>query len=64
MNQPTKRCGRCKNCLHIERTKMNVLKTVNPPFTSLGHSTDKGQGVIDLWNRELAEHPCTGENKS
>lgn len=53
-----KRCGKCDNCLHIERTKKNVLATVNPPFSGAFHG-DNVQGSVDLWNRELAEHPCT-----
>lgn len=54
------RCGKCKNCLYIEKVKRSVMKTVNPPFSSLAGQIDKVQEVIELWNNELKDHPCIG----
>lgn len=51
---PTSRCGRCLNCLELERVKKRVLACANPPFS---HADD---GVIELWNKELGRLPCTG----
>lgn len=54
------RCGKCKNCLELERVKKRVLAVVNPPFSSAtSGSTD--YGVVDLWNTELARLPCLEE---
>lgn len=47
-----KRCGKCANCKALERVQRNVLRAVSPPFS---HAD---QGVIDLWNREVAELIC------
>lgn len=49
------RCGKCKNCLELERIRRRVLACCNPPFS---HADD---GVVNLWNTELARLPCTGQ---
>jgi len=46
------RCGKCKNCIDLERIKRWVLACCNPPFS---HADD---GVVSLWNAELARLPC------
>ncbi len=46
------RCGKCKNCVDLERIKRRVLACCNPPFS---HADD---GVVNLWNTELARLPC------
>ena len=48
------RCNECENCKKLERVKQRVLACSNPPFS---HADD---GVVELWNRELAELPCLG----
>jgi hypothetical protein len=50
------RCGTCENCRKLERIQKRVLACCNPPFS---HAD---QDVVDLWNRELAEHPCLDED--
>ena len=29
----TSRCGKCENCLSLERGRASVLKVANPPFS-------------------------------
>jgi len=57
-----KRCGRCKNCLDLDRVRRRVLACCHPihggMYPSLHHADD---GVVALWNRELKRLPCTGE---
>lgn len=48
------RCGKCKNCLELERVKARVLACVNPSFS---HADDD---VVKLWNKELKRLSCTG----
>ena len=52
-----RRCGKCKNCLDLERVRRRVLACVNPPFR---HADD---GVVNLWNTELARLPCIAPEK-
>ncbi len=47
------RCGECINCKKLGRIQRAVLAACNPPFS---HANDD---VVELWNRELLEHPCT-----
>jgi hypothetical protein len=49
------RCGKCKNCLELEKVKARVLACANPPFS---HADD---GVVELWNKELERLPCTNK---
>lgn len=51
-----KRCGRCKNCLDLERIRRRVLACCNSPF---GHAD---QGVVDVWNDAVRDYPCTAED--
>jgi len=51
------RCGKCANCLEIERIKSRVLACANPPFS---HADDD---VVKVWNTELERLPCTGGDK-
>lgn len=51
----TGRCGKCQNCLALERVKQRVLACCNPPFS---HADN---GVVELWNKELERLPCAGE---
>jgi hypothetical protein len=51
------RCGKCKNCLELKRVQQRVLACCNPPFS---HADD---GVVNLWNTELARLPCTGSKE-
>lgn len=52
-----RRCGSCENCKKLERVKRRVLACVNPPFS---HGDD---GVVAVWNGELAKLPCRGKAK-
>lgn len=52
MTKPNARCGACENCLKLEKIRERVLACCNPPFS---HAD---QGVIDLWNAEVACRPC------
>ncbi len=56
------RCGKCKNCLDLERIRRRVLACVNPPFS---HATRVGSiydyGLVNLWNTELQRLPCIGQ---
>ena len=47
------RCNNCRNCHNLTRVQQRVLATCNPPFSHGNNDT------ITLWNRELADHPCT-----
>ncbi len=51
------RCGNCPNCKKLRRTQKRVLAVVNPPHS---HAD---QDVVDLWNRELKELPCTNTER-
>lgn len=53
-----KRCGKCQNCLDLERVKQRVLACCNPPFS---HAD---QDVVDVWNAELERLPCLALNES
>jgi len=46
------RCGKCVNCVQLEKVRARVLACCCPPFT---HADD---GVVTLWNEELARLPC------
>jgi len=46
------RCGKCDNCLKIDKIKVSILRCCNPPFT---HAD---QDIIDVWNDQLKEFPC------
>ena len=46
------RCGKCKNCLDLERVRKRVLACCNPPFS---HAD---QDVADVWNSELERLKC------
>ncbi len=46
------RCGRCKNCLDLQKVKKRVLACANPPFS---HADDD---VVDVWNAELERLKC------
>jgi hypothetical protein len=52
------RCGECPNCKELERIKRRVLACCNPPVS---HADD---GVVRLWNQELARLPCTKGSES
>lgn len=49
------RCGKCENCVTLEKVKARVLRCVNPPFS---HAD---QSVVELWNTELARLPCLAD---
>jgi hypothetical protein len=51
----TLRCGKCENCVKLEKVKASVARCANPPFS---HAD---QDVVELWNAELARLPCLGE---
>lgn len=64
------RCGKCTNCVKLERVKTSVLRCCNPPFSH----TDRGAiatpagyptrgGVVDVWNDQLASLPCLGSEE-
>ena len=53
----TGRCGKCQNCRDLARVRSRVLACCNPPFS---HADD---GVVNLWNTELARLPCTGKKE-
>lgn len=50
---PNERCGKCQNCVDLERVKRRVLAASNPPFS---HADGD---VIQLWNTELKRLKCT-----
>jgi hypothetical protein len=52
------RCGECRNCKQLAKVRERVLACCNPPFS---HAD---QGVLDLWNKELARLPCERERRS
>ena len=56
------RCGRCKNCLDLERVRSRVLAVCNSirggVYPSSHHADD---GTVKLWNQELARLPCLKE---
>lgn len=58
------RCGKCQNCVDLERVRRRVLACVNPPFSHAMRVGSRGDdyGVVNLWNTELARLPCTGES--
>lgn len=64
-NTPRQRCGKCPNCLQLEKVKRRVLACVNPPFSRRSATWPHAcadDGVIELWNSELARLPCTAED--
>lgn len=58
------RCGKCQNCIDLERIKARVLACCNPiqdgNYPSRVHADD---GVVNLWNTELARLPCASPPK-
>jgi hypothetical protein len=59
------RCGECDNCKKLERVKASVLKVVNPPCSkpsAYWPYACADDGVIELWNTELARLPCEKES--
>ena len=47
------RCGKCENCIKIEKLRKSVLANCNPPFA---HADDD---VVQIWNDALLDWPCT-----
>lgn len=60
----TGRCGKCQNCRDLERVRSLVLACCNTiaAQTSAGamivRSSHVDDGVVQLWNTELARLPC------
>jgi hypothetical protein len=61
------RCGKCDNCKSVERTRslvlqclsrVKVVRTSRGPIQTTG-GFGNNEDVRLLWNRELADHPCT-----
>jgi hypothetical protein len=56
------RCGRCKNCLELERVKSRVLACCAPIrggiYPPIDHADD---GVVQVWNEELKRLLCLEE---
>ena len=52
-----RRCGKCENCLKLERVRQRVLACANPPFS---HADD---GVVAVWNDALREYQCLNQQK-
>jgi len=50
---PTKRCGKCPNCIELDKIQNRIIACVNPPFSNAD------DGVVSVWNAELARLPCT-----
>lgn len=46
-------CGKCDNCLALDKVRQRVLACCNPPFS---HADDD---VVDVWNDSLKRYPCT-----
>jgi len=61
----TPRCGKCKNCLDLDRVRSRVLACCNPPFSHVTRVGSRGDdyGTVNLWNTELARLPCTNPPK-
>ena len=62
---PDDRCGKCKNCLDLDRVRSRVLACCNPPFSHVTRVGSRGDdyGTVNLWNTELARLPCTNPPK-
>jgi hypothetical protein len=60
MEVNNERCGKCKNCVALEKVRRLVLAAVNPPFSSATGPGGSDYGVTDLWNSELERLPCLG----
>lgn len=60
------RCGKCKNCLALERIQRRVLACCNPPFSHAIRLGSRGDdyGLVNLWNTELARLPCLEDDDS
>ena len=61
---PIKRCGKCANCLHVETVKRQALRAFAQAdvqrVNGRGSSpTPIGEDIRLIWNRTLAEYPCT-----
>lgn len=53
MEHPTKdRCGRCENCVKLERVKASVLKCSAPAGPGIGDA------ARIVWNDMLKALPC------
>lgn len=46
------RCGKCPNCLVVERCKKQMLAICRP--TGKGHD----DGTVAVWNDTLRDYPC------
>jgi hypothetical protein len=59
MTHTEMRCGKCKNCVELEKVKSLVLaccaSVKKGIYPSTYHADD---GVIQVWNSELARLPC------
>ena len=58
------RCGTCKNCIDLQRVKSRVLACCNsirgqtPAGAVVWSHSRVDDGVVALWNAELARLPC------
>lgn len=60
-----KRCGKCANCLKLEKVKHSVLACCGTPPKALygGQFNHADDGVVQVWNDQLKNLPCL-EKKS
>ena len=52
------RCGKCNNCLKLEKAKKSVLACCGTPCrngNSFNHADD---GVVAVWNDAVKDYPC------
>jgi len=51
------RCGKCENCLKVEKVKQHVLAIASHPTQ---HVDDD---IVKIWNDSLKDWPCLAQEE-